>query len=288
MRLDDPKFLARLESLYLLARRVIGGSLAADRRSQKKGSGINFADYSEYQYGDDYRNIDWNIYARLETLVIKLFELEEDVSIHIFLDISHSMQKKFDYAKQIAAAIAYIALCNQDKLIIDTIDDKLKNLIDPCRGKGKVMSLLKTLQNIELSGSDSNFNHSIEQFQKRQKQSEVCVVISDFFFSEGYKKGLQQMKYKKNDVYCIQILNEEELKCDYLGDLEIECIETGRKRKLTIGPREQEKYNKLMHKWNEDLNKECSKYEIGYIQAVTSKPFDEIVRDILSKGGLIA
>jgi uncharacterized protein (DUF58 family) len=288
MRLDDPKFLARLESLYLLARRVIGGSLAADRRSHKKGSGINFADYSEYQYGDDYRNIDWNIYARLETLVIKLFELEEDVSIHIFLDVSHSMQKKIDYAKQIAAAIGYIALCNQDKIIIDTIDDKLNYLIEPCRGKGKVMTLLKSLENITLSGKDTKFNEAIEQFQRRQKQSEVCVVISDFLFPEGYKQGLQKMKYKKNDIYCIQILDEEEMTCNYLGDLEIECIETGKKRKLTIGPNEQLKYNELIRRWNENLYKECSKYEIGYIQAFTSKPFDEIIRDILSKGGLIA
>jgi uncharacterized protein (DUF58 family) len=288
MELDDPKFLARLETLYLLARRVIGGSLAADRRSLKKGSGINFADYSEYQYGDDYRNIDWNIYARLETLVIKLFELEEDVSIHIFLDVSRSMEKKIHYAKQIAAAIAYIALCNQDKLIIDTIDDKLNSLLDPCRGKGKVMSLINNLKTIELSGNDTKFNEAIELFQRRQKQSEVCVIISDFFFTGGYKKGLQQMKYKKNDVYCVQVLDPEEVKCDYLGDLEIQCIETAKKRKLTIGPKEQLKYNELMKQWNEGLNKECSKYEIGYIQAFTDKPFDEIIRDILSKGGLIA
>ena len=104
----DSAFIRRLESLYLIARRVLGGSLQADRKSTRKGTGITFADYAEYSLGDDYRAIDWRVYARTEDLVIKLFEIEEDTTIYLLLDCSHSMASKFTEARQLAAALGYI------------------------------------------------------------------------------------------------------------------------------------------------------------------------------------
>ena len=94
--LTDPAFIRRLDSLYLLARKVLGGTLQADRKSTKKGTGITFADYAEYYYGADYRAIDWRVFAKFESLVIKLFELEEDATIYLLVDCSNSMENKFD------------------------------------------------------------------------------------------------------------------------------------------------------------------------------------------------
>ena len=95
MSLSDSSFISRLETLFLLARRVLGGSLQADRKSNRKGTGITFADYSEYNFGDDFRAIDWQLFAKTDELFIKLFEMEEDATIYILLDASHSMQSKF-------------------------------------------------------------------------------------------------------------------------------------------------------------------------------------------------
>ena len=92
--LTDPAFIRRLDSLYLLARKVLGGSLQAERRSTHKGTGITFADYAEYYYGADYRAIDWRVYARFDSLVIKLFELEEDATVYLLVDSSRSMESK--------------------------------------------------------------------------------------------------------------------------------------------------------------------------------------------------
>ena len=89
--LTSPAFIQRLESLFLLTRRVLGGTLQADRKSRKKGTGITFADYAEYRLGDDFRAIDWRVYARFDQLVIKLFELEEDATIYILFDSSQSL-----------------------------------------------------------------------------------------------------------------------------------------------------------------------------------------------------
>ena len=288
MLLTDPKFLARLESLYLLARKVIGGSLAADRRSQKKGSGILFADYIEYQYGDDYRSIDWNLYARLESLFIKLFEIEEDVSIYILIDCSRSMEQKLDYAKSIIAALGYISLCNQDNLTIYGVSDQLELIMEPSHGKGNIFPMLNALQNLKVSGKATKFNECTKVFQKRHKQSGVCVILSDFFFEDGYSEGLRYLKYSKHDIFSIQTLDPVEMKCDWKGDVNLECIESGDSKNITIGPNEKKLFEKAMHDWNEQLRKECSRHEIGHVQSLTTIPFDEVVQSILRKGGLVS
>ena len=85
--LTDPTFIRKLDGLYLLARKVLGGSMQADRKSSKKGSGITFADYAEYHPGDDFRSIDWRVYGRFEQLVVKLFEIDEDATVYILLNL---------------------------------------------------------------------------------------------------------------------------------------------------------------------------------------------------------
>lgn len=287
MLLTDPRFVSRLEALYLLARRVLGGNLAADRKSYKKGSGINFADYAEYQFGDDYRNVDWNIYARLESLVIKLFELEEDVNIYILFDTSHSMFHKFDYAKSLVAALAYIALSNHDRLTIYTLDDQLNTLIEPSHGRGHIFPMLGKLESLKTSGKDTLFNESMRVFQKRHKSPGVCVIVSDFFFPKGFKEGLRYLKYSKHDVFCLQTLDTNELICNERGDIELECVESKKRRKVTIGPVEKKRYEKAIFEWNDALKKECHRRELGYAQSMNDIPFDEVIQKILRQGGLI-
>ena len=126
MSLTDPKFISQLDALFLLARRILGGSLQADRRTERKGSGIDFADYAEYQQGDDYRAIDWRVYGRLEQLLVKLFEVEEDTTVFVVLDTSPSMEAKLEEAKKLAAALGYIALHSLDRLVPYTLSDKLR------------------------------------------------------------------------------------------------------------------------------------------------------------------
>ena len=116
--LTDPAFIRKLDGLYLLARKVLGGSLQSDRKSTKKGAGITFADYAEYHLGDDFRSIDWRVYARFEQLVVKLFEIDEDATVYILLDESHSMKSKFLFARQLGAALGYIALVRSNNFAV--------------------------------------------------------------------------------------------------------------------------------------------------------------------------
>jgi uncharacterized protein (DUF58 family) len=288
MLLTDPDFIKRLEMLALLARKVLNGELKADRKSHKKGSGTTFADYQEYNQGDDLRNIDWNIAARLEQLVIKLFELEEDVHINIVIDLSVSMKEKELYAKQLAAALSYIALLNMDRLTIYGIADSLQTILKPSHGKGKVFPMLKSLQDCELFGQSTDFNSSIKTLQAQKKRAGVCVIISDFLVADGYKKALDLLSWSKNDVFCIQVLDPKELGCDLRGDIEFECTETKSTKKVTISPTEAAQYVKLMQEWNDTLKKECARSGIGLIQTTSETPFEDIIQNILRRGGLVA
>ena len=183
--LTDPAFISQLEALNLLARRVLRGSLQADRRTKRRGTGITFADYAQYNPGDDYRAIDWKIYARTEELLIKLFEVEEDTNVYVLLDCSRSMATKFFYAKKMAAALGYIALNGMDRVVVHGMADKLTTVVESARSRSQVFSFLRDLENAETYGTDTDFTTCARTFQARHRKKGVVLVVSDFLFPPG-------------------------------------------------------------------------------------------------------
>ena len=288
MLLTDSKFIKKLEMLSMLARKVLNGELKADRKSQKKGSGTTFADYQEYFPGDDYRNIDWNIAGRLGQLVIKLFELEEDLQLHIFIDISHSMTTKLPLAKELTAALAYIALHNNDRITIYGLSEKLETLLKPSHGKGKIFPMLDTLQKQKAADGINKFSDCIKHFQTRRPKKGLCVVLSDFLIEDDYSAGLDMLRWAGHDVFAIQILDKEELDCSIKGEFELQCNETQRKRRVTISKDMLERYRALLQEWNETLQQNCVSREIGLVQTNSDESFEYIIQNILRKGGLVA
>jgi uncharacterized protein (DUF58 family) len=288
MLLTDPAFIRRLESLYLLARKVLGGTLQADRKSTKKGVGITFADYSEYSIGDDHRAIDWRVYARLETLMIKLFELEEDVTIYFMLDASISMESKFFFARQLIAALAYIALHSMDKVVIYGMTDKLARVTQPTLGRGKTLEVLQALEDTITFEGTSDFNLSAKTLQQWHPKRGVVIVVSDFFFPNGYEQGLNFLQWNKHEIFCIQVQDKQDTECRLKGDVELECVETKQRRKITITSREASIYELAVRDWNEKLNRFCARNGIGLISTTTEVPFDKVIQTILRRGGLVA
>lgn len=286
--LTDPAFIRRLDSLYLLARKVLGGSLQADRKSTKKGTGITFADYSEYYFGADYRAIDWRVFARFESLVIKLFELEEDATIYLLLDCSRSMESKFLYARELAAALGYIGLHCLDRVCLYGLADTLEPMMDPSRGRGKSMPLLTKLNDVKTFGGDTKFDVCSRLFQARHRRRGLVLVISDFLFPTGYQDGLKYLQYHKHDVYCLQVLDEHDTRCDWKGDVEIECVETAQRQRITVTPQEARQYERAIADWNEGLHRYCAQRGIGLASTSPDIAFETVIQDILRRGGLVA
>src|SRR5438552_4137988 len=156
MALFSSDFLKKLEYLSLISRRVFRGQILAQRRTMQLGGGIEFADHREYTPGDDFRYLDWNLYARLDELLLKRFQEEEDLHVYFLLDCSRSMAfgnpPKFDFARQVAAALAYIALADLDRAAIIAFANDIVPDFPMTRGKDRILSLLKFLENLPPKG----------------------------------------------------------------------------------------------------------------------------------------
>src|SRR5436309_6958225 len=135
----DPPFLGKLEQLSLVSKKLFAGQLKGEKRSTRRGISVEFADYRDYSAGDDLRYVDWNTYARLEKLFLKLFVEEEDLHVYLLVDASRSMAygapPKFDYARKIAAALGYIGLSNFDRVGATVFTDRMLHHLPPVRGK---------------------------------------------------------------------------------------------------------------------------------------------------------
>src|SRR5271168_1207574 len=145
----DPKFLAQLEQLELVSRKIFLGRMKGERRSKRKGQSVEFADYRNYVIGDDLRFLDWNLYARLDRLFLRLFMEEEDLHFYILLDNSKSMDfgapTKLHYAKQVAAALGFIGLVNLDRVVVQAFSDRLVQTSPVLRGRRSLWRLLDFL-----------------------------------------------------------------------------------------------------------------------------------------------
>ena len=205
MPLFDSDFLKRLEYLTLVSKRMFRGQLLAQRRTKQLGGGIEFADHREYTHGDDLRYLDWNVFARYGDLLLKRFQEEQDLHVYILLDTSPSMNvatttgeslSKFDYARRLAAALAYIALADLDRVAIFAYANEVLAEMPLTRGKDRVLSVLRFLEGLKTSGSSTNLARVVRGLVNRTQKPGLAIIISDLFDQEGFKQGVDLLRHR--------------------------------------------------------------------------------------------
>src|SRR6188472_280355 len=208
LRFDD-QFLKKLEYLHVVSKRAFAGHNRADRLTQHRGRGLEFADHRPYTAGDDFRHIDWKAYKRLGRLLLRLFDEERDLPIYLMLDVSRSMSEpaKFDMARRIAAALCYIGLVHLDRLTIIPFGSGLGHESSPGRGKGKIFRVFEALEQLETSGP-TDLRESCKVFASRPRQLGLVVIISDFLDPGGFEHGLKILRTLGHDVFAVQITSE--------------------------------------------------------------------------------
>src|SRR5689334_21503767 len=179
----DSRFLSQLEQLELVSRKIFLGLMKGERRSKRKGQSVEFADYRNYVVGDDLRFLDWNLYARLDRLFLRLFMEEEDLHFYVLIDNSLSMDfgtpTKLYYAKQVAAALAYIGLVNMDRVMIEAFNDRLTQSFPAQRGRRSLWRVLDFLNKLEPAGS-SDLAKALRSFSIKSSGKGIVVILSDF------------------------------------------------------------------------------------------------------------
>lgn len=288
--LFDEGFLKKLEYLYIVSKKVFAGRTRAERRTRKVGSGIEFADYREYVPGDDFRYLDWNIYGRMDKLLLRLFEEEEDLYIYLVVDASDSMQMgsppKLHYAMQIAAALCYVGLANLDRVSIVTFADGLKERLPPARGKGRIFKVFDFLRSVAPGGTTA-LSASLRAFVHQNKRRGLAVLISDFYDPGGYEDAINMLRYNRYEPFAIQVVDPAEMRPRLKGDLQLVDCETGEIREITVSQGLLAAYIREHERYCNELAEFCTAKQVPLFRAETSVPFDELILRIFRKGGFL-
>src|SRR5581483_9126497 len=224
-----PELLRRLEQFQLLAARRAKSAARGERRSRARGQSVEFADYRNYVPGDDFRYLDWNLYGRLDRLFLKLYEEERELPVRIFLDASESMgfgePRKFDFARQVAAAIGYVALCGFDRVSVVPFPDNpdeaaIRGALRAVRGRKSSLAYFQHLSQLTARGG-ADLNQALRRGALEARQAGVAVVLSDFLDPAGYDAGLTSLVARGFQVNAVQILAPEELAPTTFGDLRL-------------------------------------------------------------------
>lgn len=286
----SPEFMTRLEQLEIISRKIFAGRIKGERRSKRKGESVEFAGYRNYVVGDDLRFLDWNIYARLEKLFLKLFMEEEDLNVTLLVDCSGSMDwgdpHKGLYVKRVAAAIAYIGLVNYDRLSIYAYADRLNYEMRGIRGRRMVSQVIGFLEKIPYGGV-SNIAEAGKRFAIRHRGKGVVIVLSDFMDKSGYENGLRYLVGRGYDLYAIQALSPQEIDPTLVGDLKLKDVEDEDVAEVTISKPLLDRYRANLTAYCMDLKNYCSRREITYLFTITRVPFDTLVLAYLRQQGLL-
>ncbi len=285
----DSAFLAELDGLRMLSRKVFRGQMRGERRSRNKGQSVEFVDYRPYLKGDDLRRIDWNLYGRLERYYIKLFEEEEDLRLYILLDSSASMDygtpSKFDHARRLAAGLAYIVLSNLETVSVSVFSGNYQVLTTPSRGKGKVHPLLYKLNLMQASGS-SMLSTAASHFAAQTRKSGVVCVISDFFTAEGIA-SIAPLLGAGHQVELIQVLAPEEANPQLTGDLELVDAETGASEEVSMGQAVMRRYLQRLAALQAELKAFALRAGGDFFISNTAQPLRDFIFGPLRSGRLL-
>ena len=286
----DPQFLARLEQLELVSRKIFLGRMKGERRSKKKGQSVEFADYRNYVIGDDLRFLDWNLFARLERLFIRLFLEEEDLHFYVLIDNSLSMDfgnpTKLLYAKQVAAALAFIGLVNMDRVVVEVFNDKITQSLPAVRGKKSLWRVLDFLQKLAPAGP-SNLKQALRTFSLKSSGKGIVVLLSDFMDKGGYEDALRYLVARQMDIYAIQILSHEEIEPEIVGDLKLVDVEDDDEAEITVSAPLLKRYKQNLAAYRAGLHEWCTRRGVAYLFTSNQVPFDKLVLSYLRQRGLV-
>jgi uncharacterized protein (DUF58 family) len=286
----DPEFVTRLERLDIVSRKIFAGKLRGERKSKRKGQSVEFADYRNYVAGDDLRFLDWNIYARLDSLFLKLFLEEEDLHLGVLLDCSASMDwgepNKALYAKKVAAALAYIGLVNYHRVSLFGYADTLAHEMRGLRGRRLTGRMIRFLADMLIEGT-SDLTTAARRFALAHATRGVLVVLSDFLDKGGFEQGLRYLLGRNLDLYVIHILSRDEQEPELLGDLRLVDVEDADEAEVTISRPLISRYKANLQAFCVALKDFCSRRGIHYLFTSTDVPFDQLVMNYLRRRGLL-
>ncbi len=276
----DEGFLRQLERLLLIMKRPVRGGLKGGRRSVKRGQSVEFADFRDYSLGDDLRQLDWNVLARLEKLFIKLYVEEEDVAIQFLLDCSASMAAgeppKLLFAKRAAAALGYIGLASEDKVTVTALAAKAGRRQVALRGSGRVFRLLAALSGMAAADGATDLVAAARHAGAQVTGRGVIILISDLL-DPAADKVIRELAATGSELIILHVLSPDELDPSMEGDVRLIDVETGDGLDVTIDLATIDDYKARLAAWQEGFADLAARRGATYVPVSTDLPLADLV-----------
>jgi uncharacterized protein (DUF58 family) len=293
----DASFARRLERLTLASRKRLVGQGQGDRRSLRKGSSLEFADYRHYVEGDDPARVDWNIYSRTDTLFVRLYEEEEVLNVHLLVDASRSMDwgepSKLGYARQLAAAVGYVALNASNRLFVWPLSAS-QTFFGPAWGRGRAGPMLSFMEDFKpsqlvtpiLAGLNAppDLEQALGTFTSRA--GGLVLLLSDLL-SPSWEKALSRLAGRSGEVVVLHTLSPQELRPVLGGDVRLIDRETGAAVSVTLNNDAIRLYGQRLAEWRHTVESFCARHGLGYVPIDTATPLENLVFDVLRRRGVV-
>jgi uncharacterized protein (DUF58 family) len=287
--LFDEGFLRRLEQLELASRRLTAGRMKGERRSVRRGQSVEFADYRNYAAGDDLRQLDWNVYARLERLFIKLFVEEEDVTVHVLVDASRSMDfgdpNKLTFARRAAGALAYLGLAHLDRVSVAFLGEGRAVSLRPLRGKARVFEVFKFLSEPRperLTGLAA----AARDYAGRLRGRGPLILVSDLL-DPGYLDALRDLAGTRCQLSVLHVLAPEELDPEVPPDARLVDNETGQGIDVTGDDDLVDRYRTRLAEWQDEIATFCARRGGAYVSVPSDLDLADLLFDVLRRRRVI-
>ena len=287
----QPEFRRKLEILDLVSRKHMRGRGKGERRGPKRGSGVEFHDFRPYAAGDDLRYLDWNIFSRLDRLVLKLFIEEEDLCLHLLLDASRSMAfgepSKLTYAARAAAALSYVALYSHERAALGILGEGLTSLSRPLRGRSQIFTVLEHLGRLT-PGGRTHLNLALTAYARTARSPGLAILFTDLLDAGGFEAGLAALLGRGFEPVLIHVLAPAELDPALRGDLLLTDAETGEQREVALTPATRQGYLENLRGLCDRAEDFCRRSGVDYFRVSTALPFEDLILTHLVRGGVLA
>ncbi|MBI2762688.1 MAG: DUF58 domain-containing protein [Chloroflexi bacterium] len=276
----DETFLRQLERLQVLMRAPVRGGLKGGRRSVKRGQSVEFADFRDYALGDDLRQLDWNVLARLEKLFIKLYVEEEDVTISFLIDTSASMgsgrPSKFLFAQRAAAALGYIGLASEDRVAVTTLGGRAGRRQVALRGSGRVFRLLSALSAIAVAEGPTDLQAAARHAGAQLSGRGVIVLLSDLLDPHA-DRVIRELAATGSELIVLHLLSPQELDPALEGDLRLVDVETGDGVDVTVDLATLDSYRQRLDTWRDGFADLAARRRATYVPLSTVVPLSDLM-----------
>jgi uncharacterized protein (DUF58 family) len=277
--METSELIKKVRKIEIKARGLSSNIFAGQYHSAFKGRGMAFSEVREYQFGDDVRDIDWNVTARFHRPYVKVFEEERELTVMLLIDVSGSLdfgtqkQLKRDMVTEIAATLAFSAIQNNDKIGVVFFSDKIEKYIPPKKGRKHILYIIREMLDFQPESKRTDVKQAVEFLSSVQKRRTTAFLLSDFFVRSDFQQSLQ-IANRKHDVVAIQVYDQRAKDLPDVGLMKVVDAETGYEQYVDTGSRRlREAYHKYWVNRQSQLEETFNKSNVDHVSIATSEDF---------------